>query len=284
MKYVGAHVSISGGVENAPVNAHQIGAKGFALFTKNQRQWVAAPYSAESVERFHQRCREFGYTADQILPHDSYLINLGNPDKEALEKSRGAFLDEMLRCEQLGLKLLNFHPGSSLKKVSDEECLTIIAESINITLDKTRNVCAVLENTAGQGSNLGYTFEQLAYIIDKVEDKDRVGVCIDTCHAFAAGYDLKSENGFQETFEHFDEVIGFKYLKGMHLNDSKKGQGSHVDRHEVLGKGELGIETFRRIMRDPRFDRIPLILETPDEENWSEEIKMLYKLGDYKDL
>ena len=186
MKYVGAHVSISGGVENAPVNAYRIGAKGFALFTKNQRQWVAAPYSAENVERFQQRCQEFGYTADQILPHDSYLINLGNPDKEALEKSRSAFLDEMLRCEQLGLKLLNFHPGSSLKKVSEEECLTIIAESINITLDKTKSVCAVLENTAGQGSNLGYTFEQLAYIIDKVEDKDRIGVCIDTCHAFAA--------------------------------------------------------------------------------------------------
>ncbi len=284
MKYVGAHVSISGGVENAPVNAHRIGAKGFALFTKNQRQWVAVPYSAENVERFHQRCQEFGYTADQILPHDSYLINLGNPDKEALEKSRSAFLDEMLRCEQLGLKLLNFHPGSSLKKVSEEECLTIIAESINITLDKTKSVCAVLENTAGQGSNLGYTFEQLAYIIDKVEDKDRIGVCIDTCHAFAAGYDLKSENGFQETFEHFDEVIGLKYLKGMHLNDSKKGQGSHVDRHEVLGKGELGIETFRRIMRDPRFDRMPLILETPDEENWAEEIKMLYKLEEHKNL
>ena len=254
MKYVGAHVSISGGVENAPVNAYRIGAKGFALFTKNQRQWVAAPYSAENVERFQQRCQEFGYTA------------------------------EMLRCEQLGLKLLNFHPGSSLKKVSEEECLTIIAESINITLDKTKSVCAVLENTAGQGSNLGYTFEQLAYIIDKVEDKDRIGVCIDTCHAFAAGYDLKSENGFQETFEHFDEVIGLKYLKGMHLNDSKKGQGSHVDRHEVLGKGELGIETFRRIMRDPRFDRMPLILETPDEENWAEEIKMLYKLEEHKSL
>ena len=284
MKYVGAHVSISGGVENAPVNAYRIGAKGFALFTKNQRQWVAAPYSAENVERFQQRCQEFGYTADQILPHDSYLINLGNPDKEALEKSRSAFLDEMLRCEQLGLKLLNFHPGSSLKKVTEEECLTIIAESINITLDKTKSVCAVLENTAGQGSNLGYTFEQLAYIIDKVEDKDRIGVCIDTCHAFAAGYDLKSENGFQETFEHFDEVIGLKYLKRMHLNDSKKGQGSHVDRHEVLGKGELGIETFRRIMRDPRFDRMPLILETPDEENWAEEIKMLYKLEEHKSL
>ena len=278
MKYIGAHVSISGGVENAPVNAHRIGAKAFALFTKNQRQWVASPYSASNVELFRQRCQEYGYRADQILPHDSYLINLGNPDKDALEKSRAAFLDEMLRCEQLGLKLLNFHPGSSLKKVSDEECLTTIAESINITLDKTQSVCAVLENTAGQGSNLGFTFEQLAYIIDKVEDKSRVGVCIDTCHTFAAGYDIKSESGFQETFEHFDSVIGFKFLKGMHLNDSKKGVGSHIDRHELIGKGELGIETFRMLMKDARFDNIPLILETPDEENWVEEIKMLYSL------
>lgn len=278
MKYVGAHVSISGGVENAPVNAHQIGAKAFAMFTKNQRQWSAAPYSADHIKLFHRRCQELGYSTEHILPHDSYLINLGNPDKEALEKSRSAFLDEMQRCEQLGLKLLNFHPGSSLKKISDEECLRIIAESLNITLDKTKGVCAVIENTAGQGSNLGYTFEQLAYIIDRVEDKDRVGVCIDTCHAFAAGYDLKSESGYNETFEHFDEVVGLKYLRGMHLNDSKKGQGSHVDRHEVIGKGELGLETFRRIMHDSRFDNMPLILETPDADNWAEEIKMLYHL------
>lgn len=278
MKYIGAHVSISGGVENAPVNAHRIGAKAFALFTKNQRQWVASPYSVNNVEQFQQRCQEYGYDAKHILPHDSYLINLGNLDKDALEKSRAAFLDEMLRCEQLGLKLLNFHPGSSLKKVSDEECLSTIAESINITLDKTKSVCAVLENTAGQGSNLGFTFEQLAYIIDQVEDKSRVGVCIDTCHTFAAGYDIKSESGFRETFEHFDSVIGFKYLKGMHLNDSKKGVGSHIDRHELIGKGELGIETFRMLMKDARFDDIPLILETPDEENWAEEIKMLYSL------
>lgn len=278
MKYVGAHVKITGGVENAPENAWKIGAKAFALFTKNQRQWVASPYTPEQIELFQRYCEKYGFRAEHILPHDSYLINLGNPDKEALEKSRTAFLDEMFRCEQLGLKLLNFHPGSSLKKVSDEACLSIIAESVNMALDKTRSVCAVLENTAGQGSNLGYTFEQLAYIIDRIEDKSRIGVCIDTCHAFAAGYDLKSGNGFQETFEHFEEVIGLKYLKGMHLNDSKKGQGSHVDRHEELGQGELGLETFRMIMHDPRFDDMPLILETPDEEKWANEIKMLYAL------
>lgn len=278
MKYIGAHVSIAGGVENAPVNARKIGAKAFALFTKNQRQWSAAPLTPESIELFKQRCEEYGYEAKHILPHDSYLINLGNPEKEALEKSRTAFLDEMQRCEQLGLDRLNFHPGSSLKKVSDEECLRTIAESINITLDKTQGVCAVIENTAGQGSNLGYSFEQIAYIIDRVEDKSRVGVCIDTCHAFAAGYDLKSESGFQETFEHFEGVIGFKYLKGMHLNDSKKGVGSHVDRHEDIGKGELGIAPFRMLMHDKRFDDLPLVLETPDEDRWAEEIGMLYTL------
>lgn len=278
MKYIGAHVSAAGGVENALVNAQKIGAKAFALFTKNQRQWSAAPLTRESIDLFKQRCEEYGFEAKHILPHDSYLINLGNPDREALEKSRTAFLDEMQRCEQLGLDRLNFHPGSSLKKVSDEECLRTIAESVNITLDKTQGVCAVIENTAGQGSNLGYTFEQIAYIIDRVEDKSRVGVCIDTCHAFAAGYDLKSESGFQETFEHFDEVIGFKYLKGMHLNDSKKGEGSHVDRHEDIGKGELGIAPFRLLMHDPRFDDLPLVLETPDEDRWAEEIKMLYAL------
>lgn len=278
MKYIGAHVSIAGGVENAPVNARKIGAKAFALFTKNQRQWSAAPLTPESIELFKQRCEEYGYEAKHILPHDSYLINLGNPEKEALEKSRAAFLDEMQRCEQLGLDRLNFHPGSSLKKVSDEECLRTIAESINITLDKTQGVCAVIENTAGQGSNLGYSFEQIAYIIDRVEDKSRVGVCIDTCHAFAAGYDLKSESGFQATFEHFEEVIGFKYLKGMHLNDSKKGVGSHVDRHEDIGRGELGIAPFRMLMHDKRFDDLPLVLETPDEDRWEEEIGMLYTL------
>lgn len=277
-KYIGAHVSASGGVENAPENARKIGAKAFALFTKNQRQWVSAPLSENSIRLFKQRCEDYGFAAEHILPHDSYLINLGNPDSEALEKSRTAFLDEMQRCELLGLKLLNFHPGSSLKKVSEEECLRTIAESINMTLDKTQEVCAVIENTAGQGSNLGYSFEQLAYIIERVEDKSRVGICLDTCHAFAAGYDLKSESGFTETFEHFENVIGFQYLRGMHLNDSKKGQNSRVDRHELLGKGELGLNTFRMLMNDSRFDNIPLILETPDEEAWQGEIEMLYAM------
>lgn len=275
MKYIGAHVSASGGVENAPVNAHNIGATAFALFTKNQRQWVAAPLTKKSTELFKERCILYGYTHMQVLPHDSYLINLGHPESEGLDKSRAAFLDEMERCEQLGLDRLNFHPGSHLNRIPIDECLKTIAESINISLNKTHGVTAVIENTAGQGSNLGHTFEQIAQIIHYVEDKSRVGVCIDTCHSFAAGYDLSDAEGFKKSFEHFDKVIGFKYLKGMHLNDAKKGLNSRVDRHDSIGVGLLGTETFKILMKDPRFDNIPLILETPNEEIWAKEIEQL---------
>lgn len=278
MKYVGAHVSASGGVENAPVNAHEIGAKAFALFTRNQRQWKSVPLSAQSISLFKERCDAFGYASKHILPHDSYLINLGHPEDSALQKSRDAFLDEMSRCEQLGLTLLNFHPGSHLNEFTEEKSLARIAESINGSLEQTNGVCAVIENTAGQGTNLGYTFEQIAYIIDKVEDKTRVGVCLDTAHTLAAGYDIKTSEGFLETFRHFDEVIGFSYLKGMHINDSKKDLGSRVDRHDSIGKGVMGITTFKMIMEDPRFDDIPLILETPDESIWAQEISYLYSL------
>jgi len=276
MKYVGAHVSASGGVENAPVNAHNIGAKAFALFTKNQRQWVAKPLTDKSIGLFKENCEKYGYQPHQILPHDSYLINLGHPEAAALEKSRAAFLDEMQRCEQLGLDRLNFHPGSHLKKISEEQCLQTIAESINITLDKTKGVIAVIENTAGQGSNLGFRFGHLAYIIDRVEDKSRVGVCIDTCHTYTAGYDIKTEAGYKQTFEEFDEMVGFNYLKGMHLNDSKKELASRVDRHHNIGQGFIGEPLFKRIMNDPRFDNIPLILETPDSSLWAQEIALLY--------
>jgi len=278
MKYIGAHVSASGGVENAPVNAHDIGAKAFALFTRNQRQWKSSQLTKSSIQQFKENCEKFGFEARHILPHDSYLINLGHPEQEGLNKSREAFLDEMSRCEQLGLDRLNFHPGGSLGKISDQACLERIAESINITLDKTHGVIAVIENTAGQGTNLGFKFEQIRHIIDFVEDKSRVGVCIDTCHSFAAGYDLTSDAAFNETFRHFNETIGFQYLKAMHINDSKKGLGSRVDRHESLGKGTLGLDVFRRLMHDPRFDDIPLILETPDETIWKEEIQLLYSL------
>jgi deoxyribonuclease-4 len=270
-------VSASGGVENAPVNANAIGATAFALFTKNQRQWKASPLTKDNIRLFKENCEKFQYKPFQILPHDSYLINLGAPEQESLEKSREGFLDEMTRCEQLGLDRLNFHPGSSLGKISDEESLKLIAASINLALDKTKGVTAVIENTAGQGSSLGWTFEHIRYIIDLVEDKTRVGVCIDTCHSYAAGYDLATQEGFKKTFDHFEEVIGFRYLKGMHFNDAKKGLGSRVDRHDSLGKGVLGMEVFKMIMKDPRFDDMPLILETPDETIWAEEIAMLKK-------
>ena len=275
MKYFGAHVSASGGADNAPANAHAIGATAFALFTKNQRQWVAKPLTAGEIDAFRKACDTYGYRPEQILPHDSYLINLGHPEKEALEKSRAAFLDEMQRCELLGLDRLNFHPGSHLQKITEEESLDRIAESINIALDKTRGVTAVIENTAGQGSNLGFRFEHLRYLIDRVEDKSRVGVCIDTCHAFAAGYDLRTAEACDATFAELDRVVGFGYLKGMHLNDAMKILGSRVDRHMPLGEGMIGMECFRYIARDERFDSIPLILETPDETRWSEEIARL---------
>ena len=275
MKYFGAHVSASGGLENAVRNAQAIGATAFALFTKNQRQWSAPPLSAAQIATFKAAMSDAGYTAAQVLPHDSYLINLGHPDSDGLDKSRAAFFEEMERCEQLGLDRLNFHPGSHLKRISEEESLNRIAESINMALQRTSNVTAVLENTAGQGSNLGYRFEQLAYIIERVEDKSRVGVCIDTCHAFAAGYDLRTTEACERTFAEFERIIGFEYLRGMHLNDAMRPLESRVDRHSSLGVGEIGTDCFRYIASDARFDNIPLILETPNEALWSEEVARL---------
>jgi deoxyribonuclease-4 len=275
MKYIGAHVSASGGLENAPRNAHALGATAFALFTKNQRQWSAPALTSAQIDAFRQACDQYGYTPQQILPHDSYLINLGNPDAEALEKSRQAFYEEMARCEALGLDRLNFHPGSHLKQISTEESLDRIATSINRALERTHGVTAVIENTAGQGSNLGFSFYHLAYLIERVEDKSRVGFCLDTCHAFAAGYDLSTEAACDATFRELDEVVGLNYLKGMHLNDAMKERGSRVDRHASLGAGKIGLKCFRYIARDARFEKIPLILETPDETRWAEEIALL---------
>ena len=280
MKYIGAHVSASGGVESAPVNAHKIGANAFALFTKNQRQWVSKPLTEESIRLFKENCAKYDFQPEYILPHDSYLINLGHPEPEGLEKSRAAFLDEMQRCEQLGLKLLNFHPGSHLNKISVEDCLSLIAESINITLEKTKEVTAVIENTAGQGSNLGNEFWHLKYIIDRVEDKTRVGVCLDTCHTFTAGYDLLED--YEKVFNEFEEVVGFQYLRAMHLNDSKKALGSRVDRHDSIGKGFIGFPFFEKLMRDPRFDNMPLILETIDETLWPQDIAWLREQSESK--
>lgn len=278
MKYVGAHVSVKGGVENAPLNAQAIGAQAFALFTKNQRQWHAKPLSEESITAFRANLDAVGIAAKHVLPHDSYLINLGHPDTEPLEKSRNAFIDEIRRCEQLGLQLLNFHPGSHLKKISEDDCLARVAESINLVLQQTRGVTAVIETTAGQGTNVGYRFEHLATIIDQVDDKRRVGACIDTCHIFVAGYDLRTAAACEQTFGEFGDVVGFDYLRGMHLNDSKPDLGARVDRHQSLGQGKIGWEAFRYIMNDNRFDDIPLILETVDDTLWPQEIRSLYEL------
>lgn len=273
--YIGAHVSASGGVQNAPLNAKEIGANAFAFFTKNQRRWVAKPLDSKVIASFKKNCAVLKISPEQILPHDSYLINLGHPEEEALQKSREAFLDEIQRCEQLGLVYLNFHPGSHLRTISESECIAKIADSINWALQQTSSVTAVIENTAGQGSNLGYSFEQLAEIIAQVDDKSRVGVCIDTCHMFAAGYDIRTHESCADVFEQFAQIVGFEYLKGMHLNDSKGGLDSHLDRHHSLGQGEIGLDVFKFIMSDDRFRGIPLVLETIDETIWEAEIQML---------
>ena len=277
MKYIGAHVSAAGGVENAPLRAHEIGATAFALFTRNQRQWSAKPLTDASIGLFKERCAEFGYPPDCVLPHDSYLINLGHPDKAARKKSQDAFLDELHRCEQLGLDRLNLHPGSHLNEFSESDCLRTIADSLNYCLEQSTGVMAVLENTAGQGTNLGFRFEHLAQIIDRVEDRSRIAVCLDTCHALAAGYDLSTEAGCEETFAAFERIVGFESLQGMHLNDSKRPLDSRVDRHESLGEGHLGMVVFQYIMRDNRFNGIPLILETPNPDLWPQEITLLQK-------
>ncbi|WP_456310231.1 deoxyribonuclease IV [Serratia proteamaculans] len=275
MKYIGAHVSAAGGVDKAVERAYELEATAFALFTKNQRQWRAAPLTDEVISAFRSACEKYHYAPGQILPHDSYLINLGHPVEEALEKSREAFLDEVTRCQQLGLTLLNFHPGSHLHQISEDDCLQRIAESINIVLDKTEGVTAVIENTAGQGSNLGFRFEHLAAIIDGVEDKSRVGVCIDTCHAFAGGYDLRTEEECVKTFADFERIVGFQYLRGMHLNDAKSEFNSRVDRHHSLGEGNIGKTVFSWLMKDKRFDGIPMILETINPDIWKDEIAWL---------
>jgi deoxyribonuclease-4 len=288
-KFVGAHTSASGGVFNAVYEAQKIGAKAFAVFTKNQKRWDAKPLETKVIDKFQKAIQDAGILPKHILPHDSYLINLGHPEEEKLIKSRMAFIDELERCELLGLDRLNFHPGSHLVKLNakekrDEEfltqtenkCLDVIAESINIALDKTQNVKAVIENTAGQGTNLGYTFEHLAYIINKVEDKSRVGVCIDTCHMFVAGYDIRTRETYDETWDKFSDLVGFEYLSGMHINDSKPPLGSKKDRHHSLGEGEIGLDAFKFLMNDERMDDIPLVLETIDSSIWKQEIELLY--------
>jgi len=293
MKFLGAHVSASGGVDNAPLNAMKIGAKAFALFTKNQRQWVAKPLEEQMIESFKANLKKSGILSKHVLPHDSYLINLGHPEVEKLEKSREAFIDELQRCEQLGLELLNFHPGSHLVKVpkkdpeyddkimeAELQCLDVIAESLNVAIEATKemDVKLVIENTAGQGTNLGYKFEHLAHIINKVDNKNRVGVCLDTCHTFTGGYDLRTREAYNETMDAFERIVGFEYLSAMHINDSKPKLGSRVDRHHSLGEGEIGWDAFRFIMNDERMNDIPLVLETIDDTIWDREIEAMYDM------
>lgn len=279
MKFLGAHVSAAGGLENAPQNAHAIGAKAFALFTKNQRQWLAKDLNAAEIGLFKVRCAELDFSPDHIMPHDSYLINLGHPEAGGLAKSRAAFFDEMKRCQELGLKMLNFHPGAHLGQISVQESLKRVAESINMAQDRSAGVTAVIENTAGQGSNIGCSFEQLAEIIEQVEDKTRVGICLDTCHLFTSGYELRTPDTFSATMDQFETIIGLPYLRGVHLNDAKKELGSRVDRHAPIGEGNLGLEPFRMLMQDRRFDDIPLILETPEPDQWPAEIRLLYSFA-----
>jgi deoxyribonuclease-4 len=280
MFLVGAHVSTEGGVQNAPLNAKAIGARAFALFTKNQLQWKAPAFDAATIEAFKTNCASCGYEPGHILAHDGYLINLANPDTKKREWAYESFVNEMQRCEQLGLTMLNIHPGSSLGKVSDEQGLTYVADAVNRSLAATKGVTVVLEVTAGQGSSLGHRFEHIAFMIDKVDDKSRVGFCIDTCHTFAAGYDLATAAAYQKTMAEADRIIGLPYLRGMHLNDTKHTLGSRRDRHEFIGKGGLGLEAFRLVMNDHRLEGMPLILETPDEDGtmWPKEIKLLYSL------
>lgn len=275
-KLIGAHVSAEPDVSFAPLYAQQIGAGAFALFTAPSDSWRPVGLSPEVCEAFKTNCERCGYAPGAILPHSGFMMNPGSPDKRKLAMSRKLLTEELRRCEMLGLTMLNFHPGASLGQADDDTTLRVIAESINIALDKTTGVTAVIENTAGQGSNLGWRFEQIADIIDRVEDKSRVGVCIDTCHAFAAGYDFSTPEGYKAAWQAFDEVIGRQYLRGMHLNDSKRELGSRIDRHESIGSGHIGENFFAMLVADPRTDNIPMILETPDESRWPEEVRKLY--------
>ena len=277
-KFIGAHVSSAGGVENAPLNAQKIGARAFALFTKNQKQWQAKPLTAESIAAFKRNLAASGISPRHVLPHDSYLINLGHPDPEKREKSVAALLDEARRAEQLGLPYLNFHPGSHLGALAEEECLDIIARGMKRVLAETESVGLLVENTSGQGNNVGYRFEHLARILERVALPKRTGVCLDSCHMFAAGYDIRTAEVYEKSMRRFDSVVGRRSLRAAHLNDAKVELSSRKDRHDSIGRGKLGLEAFRLLMNDPRFDDLPLVLETIDESLWPAEIKLLYSL------
>ena len=278
MKFLGAHVSTAGGLDQAPLNAMEIGAKAFALFVKPQRQWVAPPLSEEAIASFKKNLSASGIVPEKVLPHASYLINMASPDDAARAKSLESLKGEMRRCAELGLPWLNIHPGSIVGVGTREEGVIRIADTVNKALAEVPDVTIVLENTAGQGSYLGSAFEELEGVLDRVKEIDRMGVCLDTAHLYGAGFDLSTDEGFAAALSEFDRVIGFKMLRGMHLNDTKVKLASRTDRHAPIGEGVLGWETFGRIMKDDRFDDIPMVLETPDPSKWAEEIRRMYTL------
>lgn len=279
MKHIGAHVSTADGIQLAPLEAAAIGAKAFAILTGSRDKWISPPVADEVAEAFRNNCHELGYEPRYILPHANLLINLGGSDRRKLALSRKALEEELNRARALGLTMVNVHPGSHLKLLEIPACLDRIAESVNVVLSKTEGVTVVLENTAGAGTQVGFTFEQLAAILDKVEDKERVGVCIDTCHLFSAGYDFSTPEGYKKTWDDFADTIGFERLRGIHLNDDARACGSHIDRHASIGRGTIGMEFFRLFMADARFDAVPVILETPDPLLWAQEIALLYSLA-----
>ncbi|HTR80426.1 MAG TPA: deoxyribonuclease IV [Bacteroidota bacterium] len=269
---LGAHMSISGGMYKAVERATSIGCTALQVFTKNNNQWSAKPLSDAEVENYRKKITAAGIAP--VVAHDSYLINLCAVKPDILEKSRAALVDELTRCEQLGIQLLNFHPGAH-GGAGEEEGIKRIIESLNIAHERTQGfkVLSVVEATAGQGTAVGYKFEHLAKIIDGVDEPHRMGVCIDTCHVFAAGYDIRTAKGYEETFGEFERIIGLDRLVAFHCNDSKKGLGSHVDRHEHIGKGMIGLEGFSLLMNDRRFARVPKILETPKSEDLHEDVE-----------
>lgn len=278
---LGAHTSAAGGVFNALYEGQKIGATTIQFFTSNQRQWNARSLSQEVISKWNEARLETGIKS--IMSHDSYLINLGAPDPEVLVKSRHAFREEIIRCLQLGVSLLNFHPGSALQAGVDN-CLNKIIESLLEMKDLftgKEGLRLLIETTAGQGSQVGANFEEVAYIVEGVKNDLPIGVCIDTCHIFAAGYDIRTKEALQSTLQSFDKKIGLKHLYAFHLNDSQKGLDSRVDRHMPLGEGMIGMDCFRAIMQEPSIAHLPKYLETPGgPELWEKEIKMLRSFVD----
>ncbi|XP_056626887.1 probable endonuclease 4 isoform X3 [Triplophysa dalaica] len=261
-KYIGAHVSISGGIWKAVEASVAIGGHAFALFMGSQRSWTRPALDPAAAVKFQEACALHGFDPIQILPHGSYLMNCGSPKEDVFSKSQAMLVDELSRCSALGLSQFNFHPGAAIDS-RPEKCMEKIAQAINHAHQQTPAVITVLENMSCQGSTVGGQFSELKTIIDRVRDKTRVGVCLDTCHAFAAGYDISPEGGVKNMLDEFDRVVGLNYLKALHLNDSKGKLGCHLDRHEDIGRGQIGITAFRETVNEPRLDNIPLILETP---------------------